>query len=289
MNKGITLRGAFGSSFRRLCCPDLKAKCSSCSLHSTCPYGFIFEPRVPEEAERLRLNRDIPRPFVIKPPLDEKEHYAIGDRFIFELILIGKVVQFFPYFLLSFQNLGEWGIGLKRGRFEILLVESLDVNGNAQVIMEAGNSMVRLPEIAIDFDKMPAPPEKKVAITFLTPILLKHGGRWVLPNFGTLIRRLRDRLNALSYFYCQEVLSLDFYSLGKKADKIISEFGEMSWIEEDRYSKYKNLTHTLKGWIGQAEYKGDISEFWPFLWIGQYIHVGKAATFGQGWYKVKPA
>lgn len=71
LNKGITLRGAFGTVFRRLVCHDLRLQCGPpCSLHSSCPYGFIFSPTVPPDAERLRLNRDIPRPFVIKPPLD---------------------------------------------------------------------------------------------------------------------------------------------------------------------------------------------------------------------------
>ena len=55
-NKGITLRGAFGSVFRGLVCHDRKMECNRCELHSACPYGLIFTPMVPPDAERLRLD-----------------------------------------------------------------------------------------------------------------------------------------------------------------------------------------------------------------------------------------
>ena len=47
INKGITLRGAFGSVFRKLVCQDQKADCRACAVHPSCPYGFIFTPTVP--------------------------------------------------------------------------------------------------------------------------------------------------------------------------------------------------------------------------------------------------
>jgi len=135
MNKGITLRGAFGTSLRRLVCSERNASCDSCRVHPVCPYGVVFAPKVPGEAERLRLNRDIPRPFVIKPPLDGREVYEPGEPLCFEMVLVGKCRDLFPYVIVSFNELGGRGIGVGRGRFDIGLVECLDGSGTAQVVM----------------------------------------------------------------------------------------------------------------------------------------------------------
>lgn len=288
LNKGITLRGAFGSSLRSLICVDRTASCDTCSLHPSCPYGFIFAPRVPEDAQRLRLNRDIPRPFVIKPPLEDRQLYEPGDRLCFDLVIVGRASQLLPYFLLSFRNLGERGIGANRGRFEILRVEALDAGGAIESVMTAGDPLVRVPEKDIGFADVPPALGRRVQVNFLTPVLLKKEGQWALPYFGTVMRRLRDRIHALCYFYCQESLEMDFNSFGERADKISGiSWEDLRWVEEKRYSKHRNVEHTLKGWVGKVTYEGDLQEFWPFLWIGQYIHVGKAAVFGQGWYRVE--
>lgn len=288
MNKGITLRGAFGSSFRSLVCVHGMASCDECQMHPTCPYGFIFSPRVPEGAERLRLNRDIPRPFVIKPPLEERQVFEPGDHLCFDLVIVGKAVQFFPYFLVSFRNLGERGIGVGRGRFDISKVEALDANGDLEAVMAKGDPMVRVPEKTIGLADAPPPPTERVRVDFLTPILLKKEDQWARPSFGVLMRRLRDRIQALSYFYCGEALAMDFRSFGERADKVRTPYEDLHWIEENRYSKHRDLKHTLKGWVGTVTYEGDMEDFWPFLWMGQYVHVGKAAVFGQGWYRVVP-
>ena len=66
LGKGTTLRGGFGTMFRRLVCVDLRLDCTNCDLRYTCPYTKVFNPFVPPEANvsvrirtfrvRLRLN-----------------------------------------------------------------------------------------------------------------------------------------------------------------------------------------------------------------------------------------
>jgi CRISPR-associated endoribonuclease Cas6 len=290
-NKGITLRGAFGSAFRALVCVDRNALCDQCAMHATCPYGFIFAPRVPPEAKRLRLNRDIPRPFVIKPPLDQGERYEPDDRLCFDLVLVGKARDFIPYFLVSLRELGERGIGVGRGRFDIEQVEILDCAGSAQTVYHKCDPVVRLPDSAIRYDdfagSQEAPLPEAVTVQFLTPVLIKQDGRWVPPVFGPLLRRLRDRIQALAYFYCGETLDMDFIAFGKAADAIKCTHQDLRWAEESRYSRHRDLRHTLKGFVGAMTFEGDLEPFLPFLRIGQYVHVGKAAVFGQGWYRLE--
>jgi CRISPR-associated endoribonuclease Cas6 len=289
MNKGITLRGAFGTSFRHLVCVDRTARCEECGVHPSCPYGVIFAPRVPEEAVRLRLNKDIPRPFVVKPPLDDKEIYRRGEPITFELVLVGRAKDFLPYFLVAFRELGERGIGAGRGRFDIDRVESLDAEGGASIVYEKKDSLVRVPESAVRFEDICGmhPEGEEIRVRFLTPVLIKQDGKWVRPTFGPLLRRLRDRINALAYFYCGETMDMDFAAFGRAADQIRCVHEDLKWVEESRYSKHRDLDHTLKGFVGSLTFAGGLGPFLPFLEMGRYVHVGKAAAFGQGWYRIE--
>ena len=71
-NKGNMIRGGFGSTFRRLVCHANCREPETCELRNVCPYTAVFQPFIPEDSEKISRNRDIPRPFVIKPPLETK-------------------------------------------------------------------------------------------------------------------------------------------------------------------------------------------------------------------------
>jgi hypothetical protein len=43
-------------------------------------------------------------------------------------ILIGKAVDYLPYFILTFSELGKKGIGMGRGKFVLEKVEDLGIN-----------------------------------------------------------------------------------------------------------------------------------------------------------------
>ncbi len=287
MNKAITLRGAFGEELRRLVCFSKAGNCSQCPARASCAYAIVFAPTTPENAKRLRLNRDLPRPFVIKPPLDGKTVYLEGEELIFELVLVGKALELFPYIIVSFNNLADRGIGVGRGAFKIRNIEVLDGTGKPRAVLAEGNSMVTFPDTHVRFQDVPWPAPSRVHVIFHTPVLLKQNQQWTRPAFGPFMKRLRDRLNALSCFYCDGALEMPFRSFGHEADekvRVVSE--DLQWIEENRFSKNHHLQHKLKGWVGAVVYEGQLADFWPFLWIGQYVHVGKSAAFGQGWYRI---
>ncbi len=43
---------------------------------------------------------------------------------------------------------------------------------------------------------------------------------------------------------------------------------------------------TLGGVIGDWKLRGDLNELLPWFWLGQWLHVGKNATMGMGWYSL---
>jgi hypothetical protein len=57
------------------------------------------------------------------------------------------------------------------------------------------------------------------------------------PSFGPLAKRLRDRINALSYFYCGAELNIDFKAFGDETEKIKTASDATHWVESSRYSR----------------------------------------------------
>jgi hypothetical protein len=290
LNKGITLRGAFGTVFRRLVCHDTDIDCRECSLHRLCPYGAIFTPVVPLDAERLRLNRDIPRPFVIKPPLEGDGLFDAGDVFSFDFVVVGSAAGFLPYFIVTFEELGRAGIGVRRGRFKVARIQAMAGSGGFRDIYDAAERVVRPPDELFfpgRCEDFLTESKNTLTVIFNTPVLLKERGKWVEPDFGALIKRLRDRLCALSYFYCGKTVELDYRKVGKAAQSVEVVDAGLHWVEESRYARHRNLWHFLKGYIGSITYQGDIEPFMPMLRLGEFVHVGKSTAFGQGWYTIK--
>ncbi|HEV2499332.1 MAG TPA: CRISPR system precrRNA processing endoribonuclease RAMP protein Cas6 [Terriglobia bacterium] len=127
-NKGNTLRGAFGSSFRRLVCVPECRNAHACPLAESCPYKLIFEPSPPQGSDRLSKNQDIPRPFIFRPPLDLKTSYEAGETFEFDLVLLGTAANYLPYFVLAFREVVSAGFGLNRARCELTEVRAIQIN-----------------------------------------------------------------------------------------------------------------------------------------------------------------
>jgi hypothetical protein len=129
-SKGNTLRGAFGMAFRRLVCIPQCPRAAACPLDHRCPYKVIFEPSPPAGSERLSKSQDTSRPFVFRPPIEPRTTYAPGEDFEFGLNLIGRAIDYLPYFVLSFRDVARAGLGIGRAPCE--LTEVL-VPGSARV------------------------------------------------------------------------------------------------------------------------------------------------------------
>jgi hypothetical protein len=308
-NPGNTLRGAFGSTFKRLVCPTPHECRDTCRLKTTCPYGQIFQPSPPQGSDRLSLNQDIPRPFVFRPPNGNKTMARPGDSLSFDLILIGKALDYFPYFLVTFRELGNQGIGLGRGRYRIARVSLLNEDGNDVAEVYSGNDNVVRPSpfritykdccrLASDWfagsgqcvangGMRPTDNGKRITVRFLTPTLLKADGKIITrPEFHHLLKRLRDRVNALAHFYCDDALEVDFKTFGERSERVRTVSCKVRWEDRDRRSWRTGQAHDMGGFLGEVTYEGDLEEFLPLLILGQYTHVGKYAVWGNGQFEL---
>ena len=339
VNKGNMLRGGFGHAFRRLCCIPQCRDTKTCPLAASCPYKTLFEPSPPPGADRLSKNQDIPRPFVFRAPRTHQTRFEKGERFEFGLVLIGRALDFLPYFVLSFRELAGEGLGLNRAKCVLERVEEIDLsscavaalserregNGpddcavgadlcvrpNRRVVYSAEDQLfraigsdsagqwieARLRQLALVGAASGRPRERKAAldpdvpdritIRFLTPTFLRADGEVVRrPEFHHLFKRLRDRVNALSTFFGDGPLDVDFKALGERAEKVRTVAAQTEWVERFRTSSKTRQRHELSGFVGEATYEGDLAEFLPWLTLGELVHVGKHTAWGNGCYQM---
>lgn len=290
-NKGSTIRGGFGAAFRRLVCIDLNLDCAACDLRYTCPYTRVFNPFVPPAAERLSKNQNIPRPFIVKPPLEWTTSYRPGEPLVFDFVVIGEAIDYLPYFIVAFRELGAGGFGLNRARCELSSIAALSSAGEVTAVYDGKEGIVRPPRDNLTWPALIARSaifngQREITIRFLTPTTLKMEGEMVtVPQFHALIKRLRDRVNALSYFYCGGALEVDFRELGAQAEKIKEVAVHSRWIDRGRRTR-KGFAQDLSGFVGEVTYRGELAPFLPLLLLGEYVHVGKNAAFGNGWYRL---
>lgn len=307
INKGNMLRGGFGHAFRRLCCVPQCKDARSCPVGMSCPYKAIFEPSPPPEAEALSRNQDIPRPFVFRAPKTQQTRFETGQVFEFELVLIGRALEFLPYFVLAFRELAAEGLGLNRAKCNLDQVEQIGsasraedpLNNKTKIIYTFDDQLFRTAEVRETAEWIERRMRdslalqsygkvRRLSIQFLTPTLLKaEGGIVRKPDFHHLFKRLRDRINALSTFFGEGPIKADFRGLGERAEKIRTVSAQTDWVERFRTSSKTRQRHELSGFVGEATYDGELEEFLPWLAIGELVHVGKHTAWGNGWMEVK--
>ena len=129
--KGSAFRGGFGYAFKRVVCVIKEKECDNCLLKQKCIYSYIFETPPPQDTEMLRLYPKVPHPFVIEPPLTEKQSFEPGEEFTFHLVLIGHAIDYISYFIYTFIELGKQGIGQGRGKYDLQQVEGIGLEDEA--------------------------------------------------------------------------------------------------------------------------------------------------------------
>lgn len=307
--KGSTLRGGFGRVFRSITCSMRQKECRGCLLNGSCPYAYIFETAPPSGAEALRNYESVPRPFVLEPPLEEKTLYRPGETLTFRLVLIGKAVDYLPYFIVVFRELGEVGIGKGRKKYRLKEIVAVDpLNDRRAPIYREQEMMVRNLDLSLRGRDIPGllehygqgaglpaaysrldlqspnhtfPP--RLTIDFLTMTRIKYEEAYTDKiEFHILIRSLLRRLSSLAYFHHGEELKLDFTGLIARAAQVKLVEDRTRWVDWERFSSRQDSKVNMGGVVGRAVYEGELMEFIPLLRLGELVHVGKGAVFGMG-------
>jgi CRISPR-associated endoribonuclease Cas6 len=298
--KGSTLRGGFGNAFRRIVCALKKTDCSDCILKEKCVYSYVFETPPPADTKIMKKYKAAPHPFVIEPPSEKRRAYKPGDLMTFGLTLIGRAIDYLPYFIYTFDELGKIGIGKDRGKYELKTVKSCGMKGASEgttrsnVIYSSTTKTLKSISPAslsldIEEDSSPVSRPSHLSLSFLTPTRLVYDGRLTLDlEFHMLVRQLLRRLSLLAYFHCdQDASGIDFKGLIERAKEVKTVKSGLRWYDWQRYSARQDTKLKMGGFVGEIEFEGDIEPFIPLIRAGEILHVGKGTGFGLGRYEIK--
>lgn len=271
-----TVRGALGHSLRQVAC-----KCHDSGHANDCAYARIFEPRGPARSGPSGF-AEWPRPFVLRTRHLDGQIFFPRKPFSFDVHLFDLRNPALPYFVQAFARIAGQGMGPLRREARLTCVEQLDTGGRVLGQVWNGNKCATL------FEPASVPLAENGAagsllIRFLTPTELKCArGLAPQPDFPVLFARIRDRISTLRALYGPGPLEIDFRALGDRAANIEMTRCAVEAAHVQRRSSRTGQVHPLGGFIGEAEYRGSLGEFLPYLRAARWTGVGRQTVWGKG-------
>jgi hypothetical protein len=278
------LRGAFGLLFRRMACVPECHSASQCQQSQSCPYARLFESSLGERGGPAGM-ADPPRPFVLRSYCCGEMRLAPGQRFEMDAHLFDFAHPYLRYMVWSLMQLADEGIGPGRARARLISVQRIEANGTAaSVVFDGGTFSPDAERLALRLTlDPPARRIRRVRLSFLTPTEFKFDGGFLRePRFEVLVARARDRINALARFYQNGPLPLDFRGLGERARRVRMYRSQLDNLHSERWSARTGARHEIGGFLGHAEYEGDLNEFLPLLEAAYWTGLGRQTVWGNG-------
>lgn len=274
---GSVWRSALGATLRRSVCITGQSTCDDCPVHGHCAYGQLFEPGLNPAVGHQGLNLPSPPRAYVLAPLDCGESVAAGTPLRLELTLIGSGREALPAVLPVLGRLSLNGSDLRLNAVRLRPPAPTGLVTRAVQLPTTGFSIV-LPE---------CPPA--VRIRFTHPLRLQQQGRPLKPadwTVGAFVTALLRRVSALAG-QCGRPLESDHRSLIDHAGKRLrAERVALTWVDGERPAGRHPAPVPLGGVVGSVVVRGELAPVWPFLWAGQWFHVGKGAVMGLGRYRL---
>ncbi|MHB8353698.1 MAG: CRISPR system precrRNA processing endoribonuclease RAMP protein Cas6 [Burkholderiales bacterium] len=282
---GSAWRGALGHALKRALCITHAPVCKTCLLYHACGYAYVFETPPPLHTSKMRRYDAVPHPFLLN--VVEDQHIAPDDTYPLGLMLVGRANAHLGYLIHALAEAGRRGVGTGRQSLILEQVAQKTDAGRDTIIYTAGGTLgAHAPQ------EWPCPPvPSQVRMLFETPLRLRRQETYLGPTtlrFADLFGALLRRISMLTYFHSETPLVTDFAGLVRAAEGIGFTETEFVWQDWTRYSGRQKTLLEMGGVIGSADLVGsDIAPFWPYLWLGQWVHVGKGTSMGLGRYRLE--
>jgi hypothetical protein len=223
----------------------------------------------------MRKYTAAPHPFILEPPTNSRKSYQKGEDLSFSLTLIGRAVDYLPYFIYAFEELGHIGIGKGRGKYELREAVASPVSpsplvgegrgeggypGRKRVIYRGDNKLLDQPNTPVQWSDIlmnhPEPPNA-IQVSFITPTRIKYKNSLTKDlKFHVFFRNLLRRISLLSYFHCNHRIDdTGFKDLIEQAGKIKTVKRSLYWHDWERYSNRQETRMKMGGFEVLALYQ----------------------------------
>jgi hypothetical protein len=239
-------------------------------------YASVFEPAGSAGPSGLA---DWPRPFVFRARHLDGRTIQPGHPFHFDFHVFTLRQEILASFIHTFAALAHEGLGPRRGKADLKSVRRLALGNSPELDLSTAGPVE---PAVLDLQPMNQAPDK-VRVEFLSPTELKHDHRIaVSPEFPILFGRIRDRISTLRELYGPGPLAIDFRAIGARAEAVRMTNCQVRRREFERRSTRTGQTHPIGGFVGFAEYEGELAEFLPYLEAARWVGVGRQAVWGKG-------
>jgi hypothetical protein len=319
--KGDMLRMALLWWLSEYWCP-MPTRCRhGCRHPDLCMFGRICTPAVdPAWPSKLRylMGDAAPPAYVLWDLRDRRTRFGAGERFGFELVLVGDLaLSRLPAVVAAVQQGAEEGMGRQRlrarlravcakrpavdqanddGRHprwdDIALAVEQHPDGQAVLTWQS----YRLADVTFGYEVAQVWADgwddaaiHALRLDYLSPMKIKERGQWVkTPTFGAVAKAVVRRLRLLSLAHGGGPWPHDAYGpLLDLAETVQMDHHETQWTGYSRRSKQSGR-YDIEGFLGPAWYSSheDLRPLLPILWLGQWLHAGKGYVLGNGRYRL---
>lgn len=276
---GNSVRGALGSILRGFACKSECPGAKTCTDAGACTYARVFEPRPASGPSGFA---DPPRPFVIRAAHLEDTVIPAGQAFSFFLNLFDIDPSLWPHLTMTFAHLAKAGLGPERRRVRLMQAALVDLQEKTLCVFFADGIYLNPPiGDPISIPLHPTPTER-IRVRFVAPFELKGLTDPRRPDFHILFARARDRCSALSTLYGAGDLSINYRELGERSRAIRLTDSLISVFRAGRTSSRTHQTHSVGGWVGTAEYAGELGDFVPYVAAAKWTGIGRHTAWGNG-------
>ncbi|OQA22600.1 MAG: hypothetical protein BWY63_00746 [Chloroflexi bacterium ADurb.Bin360] len=302
--KGDLLRMALLWWLSEFWCPESTRCREGCRRPDICMFGRLCTPAVDSSWSpqvRKLLGAEAPGAYVLWDERDRRTQLQPGDPWTFNLTLIGDLaLRQLPAIVAAVQQGAEQGMGRVRLRSRVLQASAQHPAGEALPLpiaeqREGVLTWQSYDQRAVVFGIAQAQtwaaqhPLRALQLEFLSPMKFKERGAWVeTPEFSPLFKALVRRLRILSEVHGGGEWPHDEWGpLLDAADAVRLDHHETQWLGYARHSQASGV-YDVEGFIGNAWYSGEaLLPLVPYLWLGQWLHVGKGYVSGNGCYRLR--
>jgi hypothetical protein len=280
---GSLWRSALGASLRRQACITGAPTCENCPFIRRCAYGFLFDTPQPANATDLAAQyTQLPHPYVVSPR-SPGGVYRAGDTVTMDLIVIAPGHRFMSGLLAATANLRLGPTALSRQHITLLPPATATAEGEATTSAGVLKAHPASPK--------PPPAPARARIEFEHPLRLRRANRYLRPDtfdFAPFFTTLMRRIHMLHALTGASVPAAEPQQLAEQARAVQWQALELRWFDWFRRSARQKKRIPEGGITGAIQLDSGIEALWPWLWAGQWLHVGKGAVMGLVRYRLQP-
>lgn len=222
-------------------------------------YRLLFAAR---SAHEKGLNTP-PRPFALRCSEIDGRSFSTTEIFSLRLNLFLPDLSILAALSAALLAMSETGFGTTRSRATLLLPPE-----------QLRHSISLDPYCART---------KGLRIHFVTPTDLKvHDALGEPLAFPNLLRLAGRRLDRLRTLYGIGPVGFDWATLNNAAAQVALIDSKLQQVNVSRRGSRTGQTHSLGGFIGHADYMGDMSNFLPIFRAACFTGVGRHTAWGNG-------